>query len=227
MSGKGAKSFTLPVYFEAVPGYALPPGVFFHDLDNNQVFYNPVDGQTVTDLSTDAWVSTKEVLLSYAHATGHTWEHVNFRYSTWLQPNSPDGFVDTQSAVHYCTPNAGHRSSGQAEPFGAVQVANSTLLTFHLCSFMHIGSAYAISVWKSSKHITIDANTFQDLSGIMLDDTAKYTLNSKVVWSGTISQNSGPIAIINGTYTYTLYIITIINAMNLHIYFFISYIIHT
>jgi hypothetical protein len=166
MGGKGAKTFTSPVYFEAASGYPLPPGVFFHDRDTNQVFYNPLDGQTVTDLSTDAWVTTKEVLVTYAHASGHTWEHVQFRYSTWLQANTADGFVDTQSAVFSCTPNKeGCPSSGQGEPGGAVQVANSTHLTFQYCSFKNIGSAYGISVWKSSKHITIHANTFQDLSG--------------------------------------------------------------
>ena len=160
---EGAKPLQLPIYFEAAPGYPLAQGVFYHDRDNRVIYYNPLQGQTKDAAST---ISVQEVLVRYANVTGHTWEHVAFSHTTWFQANTDDGFVDTQSIVYKCQPTSANCSKGgQGEPLGAVQVASSTELTFQFCSFVHLGSAYGLSAWKSSTRITAHSNTFDDLSG--------------------------------------------------------------
>lgn len=51
------------------------------------------------------------------------------------------------------------------EPRGAVQVSGSSFVTFNNCTFIHLGSPYALSVMESSKHVTVTASSFMDLSG--------------------------------------------------------------
>ena len=109
---------------------------------------------------------SQKVLVSYTNVTGHTWEHVDFSHTTWLQANTDDGFVDNQTIVYKCRPTSENCSkSGIGEPLGAVQIASSNDLTFQFCSFTHLGSAYALSAWKASSRITVRSNTFTDLSG--------------------------------------------------------------
>ena len=48
-------------------------------------------GQTLLDLESDAWVSSQELLIAYSGTQNHVWENATFEYTTWAQPNSPDG----------------------------------------------------------------------------------------------------------------------------------------
>lgn len=81
---------------------------------------------------------------------------VQFSYSTWLQPNSAEGYVDSQATVYACTTgSAGCNLGSSGEPLGAVRVTGGKDLTFSGCEFSHIGSPYALSVLGSSKVVNV------------------------------------------------------------------------
>ena len=141
--------------------------------------------------------------MTYANVTGHTWEGVSFSMGawfrrrgggrcveptgtpsfigTWNQPNSLDGFVDSQSAVYDCTPGQpncnldagvsampllGHGRNGTAhatprspgappigagEPRGNVRVSGGGSLAFVGCNFSAIGAPYALSIMEAAQ----------------------------------------------------------------------------
>jgi len=157
-----------PVTVEAAPGGGpLAPGEFFHDVGARRVVYALAPGQAPGDLDASAVTSFKEALVSVVNATGHAFEGVAFRFATWGQVNSPDGYVDDQSTVFECsspalTPGC---AGGQAEPEGAVAVAGSVGVTFSACAFEHIGAPWALSVDRGSQRCAVAASNFTDLSG--------------------------------------------------------------
>ena len=145
------------------------------------MFYQLAAGQTLAQLNSgDAWIASKEVLVSHAGTAGMRWENVQFAHSTWLQPNSLDGFVDTQATVYACTPGTlGCNLGSTGEPMGAVRVSGSTDLSFDRCIFSHIGSPYALSVQGGSKRVLVASSTFEDLSGGFLKLGSVGTDNEK------------------------------------------------
>jgi hypothetical protein len=158
-----------PVRIEAAaPTAALQPGEFFHDSSTGTLYYQLSEGQTQIDLESQSWVATEEVLATFNGTARHSWENVQFSYSTWMQPNTRDGYVDMQAGVFHCTPGApgcNLASQGLGEGLGAVRVIGGTDLTFSGCAFAHIGSPYALSIVGSSKFVTITGSSFSDLSG--------------------------------------------------------------
>ena len=164
-----------PVRIEAAPlppttaagtGTGLAGGDFYHDTSTGTLYYQLAPGQTEADLNANTWIAVKEALVDYNNTAGHAWENVQFSYSTWMQPNSPDGFVDTQATVFACTPGSeGCNLGSTGEPLGAVRVSSSKDVRFTGCQFTHLGSAYALSVLGSSKGVTVTGSTFTDLSG--------------------------------------------------------------
>ena len=85
------------------PATALAPGEFWHDVDKGLLYYQLAEGQTVDQLNSDVWIASEEVLLTYNGTSAHSWENVQFSYSTWMQSNAPDGFVENQAAVFACS----------------------------------------------------------------------------------------------------------------------------
>lgn len=157
-----------PSRIEGVPGIFLSPGMFYHDAATGQLLYALAPGQTPADLESSATIPTQEVLLSYTGVSGQTWNGVAFAFSTWLQPNSPDGFVEAQTAVYLCSPtytSACNPALGEAEPLGAVRIATSSDITFYGCQFTYLGSAYALSIDRGSQDVLVEACYFHDLSG--------------------------------------------------------------
>jgi hypothetical protein len=156
-----------PVRIEAAPpATALAPGEFWHDADKGLLYYQLAEGQTAEQLNSGAWIASEEVLLNYSGTSSHSWEGVHFQYSTWMQPNSGDGYVDNQATVFACTAGSDVCNLGTwGEPLGAVRVSGGKDLSFSGCEFSHIGSAYALSVLGSSKGVSVTGCTFSDLSG--------------------------------------------------------------
>ena len=49
------------------------------------LYYQLAEGQTQADLEAKAWVAAEEILVAYTGGTsGHSWEKVQFSYSTWM-----------------------------------------------------------------------------------------------------------------------------------------------
>ena len=206
-----ASTLSPPISAEAVPAFPLAPGTFYHDAENNALYYTLADGENEASLQADAWVSAQDVLVSYTNVTGHTWEGIEFSYGTWGQAHSADGFVDAQSAVFACTvgtPNCmmGNRiqrlrgasalsraasAAGQGEPRGNIRVSRSSGIIFTGCNFTHLGAPYALSIMEGSRNVSITRCTFSDLSGGFLklgsvSDTPAGSTN-KSTWDAGLS----------------------------------------
>ena len=156
-----------PGRIEAAPPAAtgLSPGEFFHDTTDNTLHYQLAPGQTKAQLNAGAWIATKEAIVEHKGTVGQSWENLQFSYSTWMQPNSADGYVDSQATVYACTASSeGCNLGTTGEPLGAVRVSGGRDLTFSGCEFSHLGSAYALSVVDSSKRVSVTGSTFMDLS---------------------------------------------------------------
>ena len=80
-----------------------------------------------------------------------------------MQPNTPDGFVDGQSATYLCTPGepncdvgavgsgAAGVPTGTAEPRGNVRVSGGADIAFVNCTFTALGAPYALSIMEGSQ----------------------------------------------------------------------------
>jgi hypothetical protein len=154
-----------PVRIEAAPPTAaLQPGEFFHDASSGTLYYRMAEGQSQADLESQAWIAREEAVVTFNGTAQHSWHNVQFSYSTWMQPNTPDGFVDMQAGVYHCTPGlAGCNMGSLGEPLASVQVIGGSDLIFSACKFTHIGSAYALSIL--GKNVTVTGSSFHDLSG--------------------------------------------------------------
>jgi hypothetical protein len=156
-----------PGRIEAAPPMGpLAPGEMYHDAAAGMLYYQLAPGQTEAQLNAGAWIASKEVLVEHKGTAGHSWQSVQFSHSTWMQPNSPDGFVDSQATVFACTTGSDGCNLGTSgESLGAVRVSGGKDLSFSSCEFSHIGSAYGLSVLDGSKRVSVTRSTFKDLSG--------------------------------------------------------------
>lgn len=171
-----------PAAVTAVPAFPLQPGTFYHNVSGGMLLYALAAGQSPSDLESSAWIGVSDVLIALNGTSGHSWQGLDFQYSAWQQVNMPGGYVDDQSAIYACAPNNTHASragspaarpagsySGIAEaacePLGAVQVLATSTISFLNCSFMHMGTVYALSITGGSTLATVSGNAFSDLSG--------------------------------------------------------------
>ena len=196
-----------PVRIEASPPDKTPlaPGEFWHDVEKGMLYYQLADGQTETQLNADAWVATEEAILTYTGASGHRWENVHFKHSTWLQVNSADGYVDNQATTYHCSGvpcgNCSGAPGGATCPMtnfgsapGAVSITDGTDVTFHGCTFANIGSGYALSVMGQSKAVTVTSCSFTDLSGgfVTLKSGQDFSVTDNVATHMAIEYSGAP-----------------------------------
>ena len=177
----------VPVSVEAAPLFPLAPGAFYHDRAHSTLFYALGVNQTAADLEASAWVAGTEVLVGTTNVSGHVYEGLVFEYAGWAQPNTGDGYVDSQAAVYACTPGAspycpaaasdialrpgtlvrraGAVPMGSAEPRGSVRVSGGSDTAFVGCTFRHLGAAYALSLMEGTQRSAVTNCSFTDLSG--------------------------------------------------------------
>jgi hypothetical protein len=175
-----------PPFIEAAPVFPLQPGQFYHSQESQMLYYSLAAGQSIDDLENSAWIGVKESILTYTNTANQAWQGISFLYSMWNEVNSPDGYVDDQTAVYDCTPGASPwcgapgalavpeavRSgistgvpTSSAEPLGSVRVFNSTNIAFSNCTFAAMGSPYGLSISYGSQNVNVSGSTFHDLSG--------------------------------------------------------------
>ncbi len=155
-----AKTLPPPARVEAVPTKTPSAGSFYHDSASGVLFYTLQSDETAADLEARSFTTAMESLLVITNSSQHSWINISFQWSTWFQPNSPVGYVDTQSCV-YASDSAG----SAAEPPAAVTVSLSSDIEITGCTFSQIGSPYALLAGDSSSRVNITDSYFYDLSG--------------------------------------------------------------
>ena len=107
-------------------------------------------------------VPTLPNLLTVTNASGIAFEGITFEGSTWLGPNTGEGFIDRQGGELYMgTP--GVNSSYALMP-GAVTVSRGHQISFHSCVFQHLGAA-ALLIADGSQGVSVTSCVFSDNAG--------------------------------------------------------------
>lgn len=133
----------------------LLPGTFWHDVDGARIFYALAPGQSAADLERDAWAPAADVLLQLTNTSGHVFSGLTFSHAGWWQPNTPAGFVDSQTGVY----------NGAHEPPGAVRASHVAHVAFVNCSFANIAAPYALEIANASSDAGVEFSSFSGLSG--------------------------------------------------------------
>jgi len=165
LSRNGGVNIPSPGAVEAVPGLPLEPGTFFHDVTGGVLYYALAPGQSPAVLNASAFVPTTDTLMSATNTSGHEWQGITFEMASWWQPNTPNGYVESQSSVFMCTSATPGCDGGSMEPRGSVKIAGSSNMAFVNCTFQHMGGAYALSIDQGSQACSVSGCTFSDLSG--------------------------------------------------------------
>jgi hypothetical protein len=100
-------------------------------------------------------VPAADVLVQLTNTSGHTFTGLTLSYAGWWQANTPEGYVDHQTAVY----------NGEHEPPGAVRASGVSGVVFDACAFSHLASPYAVELANASSASGVSRCNFTDLSG--------------------------------------------------------------
>lgn len=179
-----------PVIVENAREFVDEPGEFYVDTDTDTAYYLPRPGQ---DMSTArAAAPSTETLLRLDDASNVAIEGLTFAHTGWEQPSTPDGYSGAQAGFTITGEDgpddlAGEHFTRQA---AAVEIISGDRVTVSGSSFEHLGAA-GVDVHGASKHTTITANTFHDLSGgaVYVGDTDPDAVGAEVSQNNEVSDN--------------------------------------
>jgi hypothetical protein len=163
-------NFHLLNWFENAYEFLDEPGEWYLDATAQTLYYIPRPGE---DLHTsDVELPVLETLVQGngdpSQAVAHIrFEGLSFRYTTWLGPNSPDGYALDQSGFHLVGPNhqpnlIGHDQDTVRTP-GNLSFSYAQNISFANNAFAHMG-AVALDFGIGSQENEILNNTFTDIS---------------------------------------------------------------
>ena len=112
--------------------------------------------------STRVAVPTLPYIMSVNGATGITFEGITFEGSSWLGPDTGEGFVDRQGAELYVGVPGVNMSYALMQ--GAVAVTRGRRIAFDNCVFQHLGAA-ALTITNASKDVRVSGSLFRDNAG--------------------------------------------------------------
>jgi hypothetical protein len=172
-----------PIYVENDYTLLDQPGEWYQDTAAGALYYIPLSGQDMTQA--DVELPQLELLLavggSYdlpAHAL--TFTGLTFAYTSWLVPNSSDGFADQQTGGFIVGPRSLYPAFEAARPLwhqvpGAVQVSAAQGIAFVRDRFVDLGSvglgignddnAHQSGVGLGANTISVTGCVFQQIAG--------------------------------------------------------------
>jgi hypothetical protein len=172
-----------PIYVENDYTLLDQPGEWYQDTAAGALYYIPLSGQDLT--KADVELPQLELLL----AVGGTYElpahdltftGLTFAYTSWLGPNSSDGFADQQTGGFIVGPRSLYPAFEAARPLwhqvpGAVQVSAARGIAFVRDRFVDLGSvglgignddnAHQSGVGLGANTISVAGCVFQQIAG--------------------------------------------------------------
>jgi len=172
-----------PIYVENDATLLDQPGEWYQDTTAGALYYIPLSGQDMT--KADVELPQLELLLavggSYdqpAHDLSFT--GLTFAHTSWLGPNSSDGFADQQTGGYIAGPKSLYPAFEATRPAwhqmpAAVQVSAAQKISFVRDRFVNLGSvglgignddnAHKTGVGLGANQITVTGCVFQQLAG--------------------------------------------------------------
>ncbi len=174
------------------------PGEWYLDKSAHRVFYIPRLAESMANAV--VILPVIETLIRGSGAPGVnggsdgllenvTFQGIRFAYTTWLQPESNDGFAEVQA-------NQVRDAAGNViAPGAAVEFRYSRNITLERNSFIHLGGMGAFFV-RGVSGSTIEGNTFDDISsngiqvmGRQLGDPNQLNIGNDIVGNNNILNN--------------------------------------
>eukprot|EP00039_Didymoeca_costata_P005849 m.85191 g.85191 ORF g.85191 m.85191 type:complete len:600 (-) comp13000_c0_seq2:48-1847(-) len=158
----GNQEVAMPYTIENALALLDEPGEWFADFNKNMVYYYPLPGE---DMSTvDAVLGTEPSLEAVIVAETNTRDisisSMTYMYQTWLNPSSPEGFVDLQSGFWF----QGSLNSALHGVPGVLSFHGSHNISIDNCTFTHIGLTAVLADY-GSQGVRVTNSIFSDLSG--------------------------------------------------------------
>lgn len=161
-------NFQLLSWLENAPEFLTAPNMWFLDPYAQQItFINPGVGAPQ-----DAVLPVLERLIEIRGSSGRpvsyiTFRNLQFSYATWLEPNSPNGYVADQSGNilignNYSSNIIGHQRFVYKTP-GNVHLEYAHHITFDRDGFSHLGGA-ALDLDTGSQGNRVTNSIFTDIS---------------------------------------------------------------
>merc|ERR1712151_404547 len=99
----------------------------------------------------EAWVPAVEKLLTATGVTNHAWEGIEFRHSSWVGFQNSEAYWSNQAGLYWC-----FKASGACcEEYGAVDIRNSTDLSFTNSTFASMGNLIGLSIGDSTHYVKV------------------------------------------------------------------------
>lgn len=163
-------NFQLLSWFENAYEFLNEPGEWYLNPLSQILYYIPREGE---DMNTaDVELPILEMLVQASGNISQPVKHIRFegltfQYATWLEPNSPDGYVSDQSGFRllgsdHKANTIGHDPVVVRTP-GNVSFAYAKNISFIGNTFSHMG-AVALDFGTGSQENQIVNNTFNDIS---------------------------------------------------------------
>lgn len=164
-------NFHLLSWFENAYEFLDTPGEWYLDPVSKILYYIPLAGENIA--AADVELPILQTLMQGTNVSNMSFIGLRFRYATWFDPNSANGYVCDQSGFHlngtsHSVNLTGHDPDAVPTP-GNVNFSYAQNIIFSNNIFEHLG-AVALYLGTGSQNNQIVNNTFNDISsaGIQL-----------------------------------------------------------
>ncbi|MGL1903995.1 MAG: right-handed parallel beta-helix repeat-containing protein [Fibrobacterales bacterium] len=157
-----------PAWIENAYEFIDQKGEWYLDKSANTIYLKPY---TSVDLATaETIIPTQQTLLTVTDVSHIQFRGLAFKYNTWLQVHSDNGYPHIQAEAY-------KTKHGSQNMKGAVRITSSSFITIEGCSFEHLGSG-ALQFSNESNNSLIAHNSFSDISGsgISIANTKEITV---------------------------------------------------
>ena len=172
-----------PIYAENDYTLLDQPGEWYQDTTAGALYYIPLSGQDMTKV--DVELPQLQLLLAVGGSYDQpahdlTFTGLTFAYTSWLGPNSSDGFVDQQTGGYVVGPRSMYPAYEATRPAwrqvpAAVQVSAAQKISFVRDRFVDLGSvglgignddnAHQIGVGLGANTISVTGCVFNQIAG--------------------------------------------------------------
>ena len=159
-AAKQSQTVQLPTYVENVLENTYAPGQFYLNEKTDTMYYVPRGGEDVTTATAIApRLEQLVVLAGTPDAPVHDIDisGLTFAYTTWLQPNTNEGYPETQATIYTL---GGNRFA----PPGTVSVSAGRNIRVTGNVFTHTGAA-GLEMGDGTQASEASGNVFTDISG--------------------------------------------------------------
>ncbi len=144
------------------------PGEWYFNKAEGNIYYKPHPNENMSKVETVVPVLDKLIVgTGTVENPVHNliFQNLNFKYGTWYDPNSSDGYSSLQAGYHWVGDQTDPSKHGRTTKSpGNLSFTYAQNIVFKHNIFSHLSSA-ALDLDTGSQNNTVDNNRFDDISG--------------------------------------------------------------